>query len=94
MTPLLQIENLSTHFYIDEGMVQAVRNVNLHIQKGETLALVCFSVWEKMSDPSNTILPPAYFPGGVGTRRMMLRAVTDLPHPDSPTSTRTNCPAA
>jgi len=40
MAPLLKIKNLSTHFYIDEGEVQSVRNVDLHIEKGETLALV------------------------------------------------------
>jgi len=34
--------------------------------------------------PSNSIAPPAIRPGGSGIKRMMDRAVTLLPHPDSP----------
>ena len=40
MSSLLEIQNLSTFFYIEEGVVQSVRNVDLKIRKGETLALV------------------------------------------------------
>ena len=40
MSSLLEIQNLSTFFYIEEGIVEAVRNVDLSIRKGETLALV------------------------------------------------------
>ena len=40
MNPLLEIRNLSTSFHIEEGDVQAVRNVDLTIHPGETLALV------------------------------------------------------
>ncbi|MEE8205590.1 MAG: ABC transporter ATP-binding protein [Nitrospinaceae bacterium] len=40
MSSLLEIQNLSTFFYIEEGVVQSVRNVDLNIRKGETLALV------------------------------------------------------
>ena len=40
MSSLLEIHNLSTFFYIEEGVVQSVRNVDLKISKGETLALV------------------------------------------------------
>ena len=39
-SPLLQIEDLSTFFHTEENIVKAVRNVNLTIHKGETLALV------------------------------------------------------
>ena len=40
MSSLLEIKNLSTFFYIEEGVVQSVRNVDLKIRRGETLALV------------------------------------------------------
>jgi len=40
MSSLLEIQNLSTFFYIEEGVVQSVRNIDLNIRKGETLALV------------------------------------------------------
>ncbi len=37
---LLQINNLHTHFYTDEGLVKAVDDVDVTIRKGETLGLV------------------------------------------------------
>jgi len=40
MTHLLEISNLTTSFKTEDGLVQAVRQVDLHIDKGETLALV------------------------------------------------------
>lgn len=36
----MHIENLSTLFHTDEGVIPAVRNVNLQMERGETLALV------------------------------------------------------
>jgi len=38
--PLVQIENLQTHFFTDEGVVKAVEDVSLTIEKGKTLGLV------------------------------------------------------
>lgn len=38
--PLLKIEDLSTFFHTEENIVKSVRNVDLTIHKGETLALV------------------------------------------------------
>ena len=38
--PLLAIENLSTFFHTEENIVKSVRNVDLTIHRGETLALV------------------------------------------------------
>ncbi len=38
--PLLQVENLCTHFFTDEGVVKAVEDVSLTIQRGKTLGLV------------------------------------------------------
>ena len=39
-TPVLQIENLSTHIKLTKSVVQAVGDVSLHIEPGETLGLV------------------------------------------------------
>ena len=38
--PLLEIQNLSTSFHTDENVVRSVRNINLCLYPGETLALV------------------------------------------------------
>lgn len=37
---ILNIENLTVHFEMDYGVVEAVNNLSLHINKGETLGLV------------------------------------------------------
>jgi oligopeptide/dipeptide ABC transporter ATP-binding protein len=37
---LLDVKNLKTYFYTDEGVVKSVDGVTFHIQKGETLAVV------------------------------------------------------
>ena len=40
MADLLKIEGLSTHFHTEGGLVKAVQDVNLDIEKGKTFALV------------------------------------------------------
>ena len=37
---MLDIKNLSTEFVTDDGLVQAVRDVTLHVEKGEILGIV------------------------------------------------------
>lgn len=37
---LVEVTNLKTYFYTDEGVVKSVDGVTFHIQKGETLAVV------------------------------------------------------
>ncbi len=40
MAPVLEIDNLSTHIQLTKSVVQAVGNVSMHIEAGETLGLV------------------------------------------------------
>ncbi|KMP11196.1 peptide ABC transporter ATP-binding protein [Candidatus Nitromaritima sp. SCGC AAA799-A02] len=67
-SPLLNIENLSTSFYTDVGMVKAVREINLRIDAGETLALVGESGCGKSVTALSALrllpMPPAHFDSG------------------------------
>ena len=39
-SPLLEVRDLSTHFFTEEGVVRAVENVSFEIYTGEILSLV------------------------------------------------------
>jgi ABC-type dipeptide/oligopeptide/nickel transport system ATPase component len=38
--PLLEVENLKTHFFTREGVVQAVDGISFSVEKGQTLGIV------------------------------------------------------
>ncbi len=40
MSSLLEVKNLSTHFFTDDGLIRAVDRVSFDIREGETLGLV------------------------------------------------------
>ena len=40
MIPVLQVENLRVHFFLDEGVVRAVDKVSFSLEQGKTLGIV------------------------------------------------------
>jgi len=62
---LLSIQNLQTHFFLDEGTVRAVNGVNLEIPLGETMSIVgesgcgksvtAFSVLQLIASPGRIV---------------------------------------
>src|SRR4030042_298870 len=66
MTSLLQINHLKTYIYTDDGVVKAVNDVNLEVDKGETLCLVgesgcgksvtALSIMRLIPEPSGKII--------------------------------------
>jgi peptide/nickel transport system ATP-binding protein len=81
--PLLEVENLQTHFRTPAGVVRAVDGVSFHIDAGETLAIVGESGCGK-SVTSLSILrlvptPPARHGGAI---RFLGRDLLTLPEPE------------
>ncbi|NWG04993.1 MAG: ABC transporter ATP-binding protein [Syntrophaceae bacterium] len=65
---LLEIRNLKTYFYVRGGVLKAVDDVSLTIEKGETLGLVGESACGKSVAASSIMrlvpIPPGYYAGG------------------------------
>ena len=40
MSKLLEVNNLATHFFTEEGIVKAVNGITYHLDEGEILGLV------------------------------------------------------
>lgn len=67
MTNVLEVKNLKTHFFTDEGVVKAVDDVSFNVEKGRTLGLVgesgCGKSVTAMSI-SRLVSPPGKTVGG------------------------------
>ena len=80
MSALLEVDNLSIDFRLDERVVSAVRGISFEVQSGQTLALVGESGSGKSVTAASILrlLPPsAEVRGGIAFAGQDLAAVTD-----------------
>jgi len=85
--PLVDVRNLKTYFYTDEGVVKAVDDVSLAIPKGKTVGLVGESGCGKSVTALSVISlvgPPGKIAGGTITLHANGKplVLTDLPEPE------------
>ncbi len=71
-SPVLQVQNLSTSFFTDDGEVKAVRNVSFDLAPGETLGLVGESGCGK-SVTAMSILRLVQRPGAIVGGKILFR---------------------
>lgn len=72
-TPLLDVSNLKTHFFTDDGVVRAVDGVDFHVNEGEVLGIVgesgcgksvtSFSIMRLISPPGRMVDGTIIFDG-------------------------------
>ena len=81
MTNVLELKNLKTYFFTDEGVVKAVDDVSFNVEKGKTLGLVgesgCGKSVTAMSI-SRLVSPPGRIVGG----EILLNGRNLVPLPD------------
>jgi peptide/nickel transport system ATP-binding protein len=70
---LLEVEDLRTHFFLDEGTVHAVNGVSLQMHRGETLGVVGESGCGK-SVTARSIMRMVRPPGRIVSGRIMLHS--------------------
>jgi peptide/nickel transport system ATP-binding protein len=73
LPPLLSINNLTTHFSTSSGILKAVDGVDLHLNDGETLAIVgesgcgksvtAYSIMRLVAPPGRTVAGEIFFNG-------------------------------
>ncbi|MGF9910639.1 ABC transporter ATP-binding protein [Brevibacillus porteri] len=80
MNKVLVVENLHTHFFTANGVVEAVEDVSFHLEKGEMLGLIGESGCGK-STVIQSILRLLEYPGKVMSGKAMLDGVDLLQAP-------------
>jgi peptide/nickel transport system ATP-binding protein len=75
MEKVLEIKNLKTHFYLDEGLLKAVDGVTFSVKRGETLALIGESGCGK-SVMARSILRLITPPGKIVDGQILVRAAS------------------
>ena len=72
MPPILTVENLRVHFFLDEGVVRAVDDVSFSVEAGKTLGIVGESGSGK-SVIGQSILRIIPSPGRIVNGKILLR---------------------
>jgi len=80
---LLSIQNLSTHFHTEGGLVKAVQDVSFDIPKGKTLAVVGESGCGKSVTALSVMRLIPYPPGEIVEGRIMFNGESLLDVPES-----------
>jgi ABC-type dipeptide/oligopeptide/nickel transport system ATPase component len=88
MGKLLEVKNLKTYFFLDEGVAKAVDGVSFHVDKGETLGLVgesgcgksvsALSIMRLIPDPPGKIVGGQIILGGKNVLELEDKQVRDI----------------